>query len=131
MERKVSDNVSISKFLFWKERNGEIAFLVRSNFLNTSYLYQSHYCNPRFVPKMSFLVLGGRWSLCCATRHASSPRPLLCLIVSFLLTDQDRCDDGNEGFRAERAHHYSQHPSPQDYIHGGWSSNNSRHEQLY
>ena len=71
VERKVSDYLAISKFLFWKERNGEIAFLVCSNFLNASYSYQSHYCNPRFVPKMSFLVLGGRWSLAAA---GSTPR---------------------------------------------------------
>ena len=46
-----------------RNATGVIGFWVCSNFFNTSYLYQSHYCNARFVPKISFLNLGGWWRL--------------------------------------------------------------------
>ena len=34
---------------FWKECKGVTVFQERTSFLNTSYLFQSHYCNARFA----------------------------------------------------------------------------------
>ena len=45
--------------LFRKECNRCNCFPARTSFLNTSYLFLSHYCNARFVPKNGFLIYRG------------------------------------------------------------------------
>ena len=56
---EVCVRVSISTLPFWKECIGVIVFWAHTRFINRSYLFQSHYCNARFVPKMGFLYIGG------------------------------------------------------------------------
>ena len=46
-----------------KECKGVIVFRVRTSFLNTSYLFQSHYCNVRFAYIRNPLYIGGTCSV--------------------------------------------------------------------
>ena len=46
-----------------RNATGVIVFRACTSFFDTSYVFQSHYCNARFVPKMGFLYIGGTGSL--------------------------------------------------------------------